>query len=138
LSDQRVFISGFSMRHLEINNWRLQRTKTFEVAERMPPTTESVWVNEEQADGSLWLNSYTCDSLEGAHEFLLSVLGESDAAFMKREDPDASTAFGDIAFTDLIGTSMLFSRANMVFRPQKHKFAGPGSNRIPSFIRCFN
>jgi hypothetical protein len=66
------------------------------------------------ADVLLRVNTYECQSLQSAHLFLLTVLGETDVAYMNLEDSRSRTDFGDVAFTNLEATSMLFSRGNMV------------------------
>ncbi|HEY6806994.1 MAG TPA: hypothetical protein VI306_25680 [Pyrinomonadaceae bacterium] len=108
------FIFGSLAKSIDVRGWRLLSTTDFVVAEGMPPTSELLWGSEEDSNESIIVNVYECDSLESSHEFLLAILGEADAAYIKREDPDASTTFGDIAFTDLEGFLMLFARANFV------------------------
>jgi hypothetical protein len=114
LPDKHFFVWHSFTSGAEVPGWRTSGIEVFNTDDDMPPTNESLWVPAADADVLLRVNTYECQSLQSAHLFLLTVLGETDVAYMNLEDSRSRTDFGDVAFTNLEGTSMLFARGNMV------------------------
>jgi hypothetical protein len=114
LSDEHLFVWRSFAAGTEVPGWRTTCVQGFDIADGMPPTNESLWAPHKEANVLLRVNTYECPSSQSAALFLLTVLGESDAAYMKREDSQNRTSFGDVSFTNLDATSILFSRGNMV------------------------
>jgi hypothetical protein len=126
----RSFISG-----KEAPGWQLQRVQSFDTIGDMPPTNESLWMLRDRKETLLRINTFECRSFVAAHSFLLSLLGECDIAYMKREAATERKAFGDVAFMDLESTSILLARGNMIVSARS---AGPVAANLGEFLHQFD
>jgi hypothetical protein len=126
----RLFISG-----TEAPGWELRGVKALKSVDDLPPITASSWAPKKNPDELLRIKTYECSSLNSAHSFLLTVLGECDVAYMKREAAREQQAFGDVAFTNLEGTSILFARGNVVVSARN---AGVARANLGEFLHQFD
>ena len=133
--DEHLFLWHSFISGAEASGWQLQRVRYFETVGEMPPTNESWWSSKDDPEALLNLSTYECASLSAAHLFLLTVLGEHEVAYMKREAFRSRQAFGDVAFTDLEGSSLLFARGNLVVSVRN---AGATTTNPADFLNRFD
>jgi hypothetical protein len=99
----RIHLSGN-----EIPRWTAIRIEAFPTR---PPTQLSIWSRQEQPTVALRLDVDECESLHAAHEHLIERLAgfQSPGITMLQDG-----ALGDVAFATPSGSTVLFSRANLV------------------------
>lgn len=146
--DENLFIWQFFLAGDELQGWQAHRIQTVQ-SPGWPPAQHSVWRRPDAdrtganlAEGSraaagqdeelVSLQVYESASLQAAHTFLLTLLGNVQSPEMARQ---VGSPTGDVAFAMPGGTSLLFARANLVVWLRN---AGPKVLPLEELARLFD
>jgi len=106
-----LFFRNFFLSESLLEGWRLLRATPIRMP-GAPPLVQSLWTPEAgPAEAVLRLDVYECDSRRTAHELLIRLVGQFQAAPVNRRD---ELGVGDVNFTPLGDGGIVFSRGNLV------------------------
>lgn len=110
--DHELHVWRYFMSDEELPGWRLEgRVRTLVLPDRSR-RLRSIWLPHAHDTGAaLRVNVVECCSREGAHDMLLSLLGQIQSPYVGRlENP----SIGDVVFGTESGALLIFARANLI------------------------